>query len=44
MQTEEEVGGDTDLKDDVTDTGAGLYKDEYEDNRYVYKGKKPIIM
>ena len=39
MQTEEEVGGDTDLKDDVTDTGNELYKDEYEDNRYVYKEK-----
>ena len=28
-----------DLTDNVTDTGDGLYKDEYEDGRYFYKGK-----
>ena len=36
------MGGDTILdKVSVVDSGDGLYKDEYEENRYIYKGKNP---
>ena len=30
-----------DLTDDITTSGDGLYEDEYEEDRYVYKGKNP---
>ena len=30
-----------DITDKVTDNGDGLYEDEYEDDRYVYKGTDP---
>ena len=30
-----------DITDNVTDNGDGLYEDEYEDGRYVYKGTNP---
>ena len=29
------------LKENVVDTGDGLYKDIYEEGRYVYKGTNP---
>ena len=39
LQTEKEIGSGLDLTDNVVTEGDGLYKDEYEDGRYIYKGK-----
>ena len=41
MQTEEEDGGETNITDDTVTSGDGLYKDEYEEGRYIYKGANP---
>ena len=30
-----------DLKENVVESGDGLYKDIYEDERYIYKGENP---
>ena len=36
-----EIAKEVDLTDNTTTSGDGLYEDEYEDNRYVYKGANP---
>ena len=36
-----EKGIGVDITNNVVTTGDGLYEDEYEDGRYVYKGKSP---
>ena len=36
-----EKGTNVDITNNVVTTGAGLYEDEYEDGRYIYRGQNP---
>ena len=41
LTTEEELDKSINLTDNVVSTGDGLYKDAYEEGRYIYKGANP---
>ena len=41
LTAEKEAITSIDITDNVTDNGDGLYEDEYEEGRYVYKGTDP---
>ena len=41
MQADKETDNSIDITDDVTTTGDGLYADEYEEGKYIYKGANP---